>query len=70
MLLPNTVANAIADAVAFDVAAVANSDACTDADIDADSDAAAAQGYINRGTCSQPELTSCHVLPSAYVIIF
>ena len=28
------------------------------------------QGYINRGTCSQPELTSCHVLPSAYVIIF
>ena len=28
------------------------------------------QGYINRGTCSQPELTSCHVLTSAYVIIF
>ncbi len=28
------------------------------------------QGYINRGTCSYPELTSCHVLTSAYVIIF
>ena len=28
------------------------------------------QGYINRGTCSQPELTSGHVLSSAYVIIF
>ena len=28
------------------------------------------QGYINRGTCSQHELTSCHVLTSAYVIIF
>ena len=28
------------------------------------------QGYINRGTCSHPELTSCHVLTSAYVIIF
>ena len=23
------------------------------------------QGYINRGTCSYPELTSCHVLTSA-----
>ena len=28
------------------------------------------QGYINRGTCSSPELTSGHVLSSAYVIIF
>ena len=28
------------------------------------------QGYINRSTCSYPELTSCHVLTSAYVIIF
>ena len=28
------------------------------------------QGYINRGTCSYPEPTSCHVLTSAYVIIF
>ena len=28
------------------------------------------QGYINRGTCSHPELTSGHVLTSAYVIIF
>ena len=28
------------------------------------------QGYINRGTCSYPELTMCHVLTSAYVIIF
>ena len=28
------------------------------------------QGYINRGTCSYSELTSCHVLTSAYVIIF
>ena len=28
------------------------------------------QGYINCGTCSYPELTSCHVLTSAYVIIF
>ena len=26
------------------------------------------QGYIIRGTCSYPELTSCHVLTSAYVI--
>ena len=28
------------------------------------------QGYINRGTCSYPKPTSCHVLTSAYVIIF
>ena len=28
------------------------------------------QGYINRSTCSYPELTSCHVLTSAYVMIF
>ena len=28
------------------------------------------QGYINRGTCSYPEPTSCHVLTSAYVTIF
>ena len=28
------------------------------------------QGYINRGTCSHPELTPCHVLTSAHEVIF